>query len=77
MYNVVAVHIHELTHHRGDLFIIQHNAWNVDKFKVHAVVRDNARNITKVMEVSDIASLPCVAHTLQLAVNVNGAYLTW
>ena len=38
--------------------------WNIDKSKVHAVVRDNARNMTKAMMDSGLASFGCMAHTL-------------
>ncbi|XP_056391730.1 zinc finger BED domain-containing protein 4-like isoform X2 [Hyla sarda] len=43
--------------------------WHIDKSKVHLIVRDNARNMVKAMENSGIQSIPCMAHTLQLAVN--------
>ncbi|KAK0134574.1 Zinc finger BED domain-containing protein 4 [Merluccius polli] len=43
--------------------------WNIDKTRVHAVVRDNARNMTKAMMDSGLASFGCMAHTLQLAVH--------
>lgn len=43
--------------------------WHIDKSKVHLIVRDNARNMVKAMEDSGLNSIPCMAHTLQLAVN--------
>ena len=43
--------------------------WKIPKNKVHAVLRDNARNMTKALEESRVVSLPCMAHTLQLAMN--------
>ncbi|RXN15512.1 zinc finger BED domain-containing 4-like protein [Labeo rohita] len=43
--------------------------WNIDKSKVHVIVRDNARNMIKAMYDSGLKSIPCMAHTLQLAVN--------
>lgn len=43
--------------------------WNITKDKVHVVLRDNARNMTKAMEDCGLASIGCMAHTLQLAVN--------
>ena len=43
--------------------------WKIPKNKVHAVLRDNPRNMTKALEECGVASLPCKAHTLQLAVN--------
>ncbi len=42
--------------------------WAIPKSSVHVVVRDNAKNMVKGMEESGVSSLPCVAHTLQLAV---------
>ncbi|XP_049925075.1 zinc finger BED domain-containing protein 4-like [Epinephelus moara] len=44
-------------------------AWKIPKAKVHAVVRDNARNMAKATMEFGVKSLPCMAHTLQLAVN--------
>lgn len=43
--------------------------WSITKDKVHVVLRDNARNMIKAMEECGLASLGCMAHTLQLAVN--------
>ena len=43
--------------------------WHVTKENVHVVIRDNARNMAKAMGQSGVASLGCVAHTLQLTVN--------
>lgn len=43
--------------------------WGLDKTRVHIVLRDNATNIRKALDDSDLASLPCMAHTLQLVVN--------
>ncbi|KAL0150404.1 hypothetical protein M9458_054221, partial [Cirrhinus mrigala] len=43
--------------------------WNIDKSKVHVIVRDNAGNMIKAMDDSGLKSIPCMAHTLQLAVN--------
>ena len=37
--------------------------------KVHIVVRDNARNMAKAAMEFGVLSLPCMAYTLQLAVN--------
>ena len=47
--------------------------WKIDKTRVHAVVRDNARNMTKAMMDSGLASFGCMAHTLQLAIH-DGAF---
>jgi len=44
-------------------------AWKIPKAKVQAVVRDNARNMAKATMEFGVKSLPCMAHTLQLAVN--------
>ncbi|XP_073710442.1 zinc finger BED domain-containing protein 4-like [Misgurnus anguillicaudatus] len=43
--------------------------WSITKDRVHVVLRDNARNIIKAMQDCELASLGCMAHTLQLAVN--------
>lgn len=43
--------------------------WNIDKTRVHVVLLDNARNMSKALDDGNLASLPCMAHTLQLAVN--------
>lgn len=43
--------------------------WSITKDRVHVVVRDNACNMIKEMEECGLASLGCMAHSLQLAVN--------
>ncbi|QQP36332.1 Uncharacterized protein FKW44_021398, partial [Caligus rogercresseyi] len=43
--------------------------WGIDRTKVHAVLSDNARNMAKAMDDSDLRGIRCVAHTLQIAVN--------
>lgn len=43
--------------------------WNITKEMVHVVLRDNGRNVVKAMDDCGLASLGCMAHTLQLAVN--------
>lgn len=48
--------------------------WGIPKENVHVVVRDNARNMAKAASEFGVPSLPCMAHTLQLA--VNGGALT-
>ncbi|KAJ8349041.1 hypothetical protein SKAU_G00276300 [Synaphobranchus kaupii] len=53
----------------SDAFEKMFQTWKIDKTKVHAVVRDNARNMTKAMMDSGLASFGCMAHTLQLAVH--------
>ncbi|KAL2083380.1 hypothetical protein ACEWY4_021153 [Coilia grayii] len=43
-------------------------AWNIDKKKVHVILRDNAANIKKALDQLGVPSLGCFAHTLQLVV---------
>ncbi|XP_051811092.1 zinc finger BED domain-containing protein 4-like [Acanthochromis polyacanthus] len=43
--------------------------WNISKEMVHVVLRDNARNMAKAMLEFGVPSLPCMVHTLQLAVH--------
>ena len=43
--------------------------WDMDTIKIHAVVRDNGRNMTKAIDDSVFKELPCFIHTLQLAIN--------
>ena len=43
--------------------------WNIKKEMVHVVLRDNAHNMEKAMKECGVASLGCMAHSLQLAVN--------
>ncbi|XP_050959034.1 zinc finger BED domain-containing protein 4 [Labeo rohita] len=43
--------------------------WGIPKTLVHVVLRDNAKNMIKAMNDAGLPSLPCVAHTLQLAVH--------
>lgn len=43
--------------------------WNMDKKKVHVVLRDNAANMKKAMDDFGVPSLGCFAHTLQLVVH--------
>lgn len=42
---------------------------DIPKVKVHIVVRDNERNMAKAAVEFGVLSLPCMVHTLQLAVN--------
>ena len=44
-------------------------AWGIRQQKVHVILRDNARNMEKAMRDARLPSLPCMAHTLQLAVH--------
>ena len=53
----------------SDAFAKMFDTWRIDPFKVHAIVSDNARNMTKAMEDSNLKGIRCMAHTLQLAVN--------
>ncbi|ROL47291.1 Zinc finger BED domain-containing protein 4 [Anabarilius grahami] len=43
--------------------------WKIERERVHVVLRDNARNMAKAMMEFGVTSLPCMAHSLQLAVN--------
>ncbi|KAL1278883.1 hypothetical protein QQF64_025556 [Cirrhinus molitorella] len=43
--------------------------WKIPKANVHVVLRDNARNMSKATEEFGVPSLPCMAHTLHLAVH--------
>ncbi|XP_023805814.1 zinc finger BED domain-containing protein 4-like [Oryzias latipes] len=43
-------------------------AWGIPKEKVHVILRDNAKNMEKAMRDAHLPSLPCMAHSLQLAV---------
>uniref|UniRef100_A0A671P1N0 BED-type domain-containing protein n=1 Tax=Sinocyclocheilus anshuiensis TaxID=1608454 RepID=A0A671P1N0_9TELE len=70
----VLLHSQEFTGSHTSLAISQAftdmlDKWKIDRSRVHAVVRDNARNMAKAMTDSEIMSLPCMAHSLQLAVN--------
>jgi len=42
--------------------------WNTDSSRCHAVLRDNAANISKCFRIASILSLGYFAHTLQLCV---------
>ena len=44
-------------------------AWGIPQEKVHVILRDNGRNMEKAMRDARLPSLPCMAHTLQLAVH--------
>ncbi|XP_042617371.1 zinc finger BED domain-containing protein 4-like [Cyprinus carpio] len=43
--------------------------WCLDKKRIHVVLLDNGRNRSKALCESNLPSLPCMAHTLQLVVN--------
>ena len=43
--------------------------WNIDDKHVSAVVTDNASNMSVAVDILEWNHLPCLAHTLQLAVN--------
>jgi hypothetical protein len=45
------------------------HAWNIEKAKVHAVLRDNAANIVKGLRDAEVVSVSCFAHTLQLSIH--------
>ena len=41
----------------------------IDKQRVHVILRDNIRNMKKAMEDMDVPSVGCVSHTFQLTVH--------
>lgn len=43
--------------------------WNIDKKRVHVMLCDNARNMAKALDEGMLSNLPCMAHTIQLAVH--------
>ena len=43
--------------------------WEIEKQRVHVILRDNAPNMRKAMDDIEVPSVGCVAHTLQLAVH--------
>ncbi|CAM4293618.1 unnamed protein product, partial [Leuciscus chuanchicus] len=43
--------------------------WKIERERVDVVLRDNGRNMAKAMMEFGVATLPCMAHTLQLAVH--------
>ena len=43
--------------------------WQIPRERVHVVLRDNAANMAKAMRGGGLPTLPCMAHTLQLAVH--------
>ncbi len=45
------------------------DTWHIDQSKVYAIVSDNARNMTKAIEDSQLKGIRCMAHTLHLAEN--------
>lgn len=53
----------------SDALSTMFDTWHIEKSNVHVIVRDNAWNMIKAMEDSGLNSIPCMAHTLQLAVN--------
>ncbi|XP_029307720.1 zinc finger BED domain-containing protein 4 [Cottoperca gobio] len=44
-------------------------AWGIPKEKVHVILRADDRDMEKALRDEDLPSLPCMAHTLQLAVS--------
>ncbi|CAG4986856.1 unnamed protein product [Parnassius apollo] len=46
-------------------------SWNISAAKIHAVVRDNERNIAKAIDESIFKVVPCFIHTMQLAILEN------
>ncbi|KAI4455847.1 zinc finger bed domain-containing protein 4 [Holotrichia oblita] len=43
--------------------------WDIDVDKIHAIVRDNGRNVVKAIDDSVFTGVPCFIHTIQLAIN--------
>ncbi|XP_029964349.1 zinc finger BED domain-containing protein 4-like [Salarias fasciatus] len=43
--------------------------WQIPRERVHVVLRDNAANMAKAMREGGLPTLPCMAHTLQLAIH--------
>ncbi|XP_060761342.1 zinc finger BED domain-containing protein 4-like [Neoarius graeffei] len=44
-------------------------SWGIQTERIHAILTDNAKNMQKAMRDADFPGLPCMAHTLQLAVH--------
>ncbi|XP_034089172.1 zinc finger BED domain-containing protein 4-like [Gymnodraco acuticeps] len=55
--------------HTAQSIFLAFDTWHIDRPKVHAIISDNARNMTKAMEEGNLSGIRCMAHTLQLAVN--------
>ena len=53
----------------SDAFAKMFDTWPIDPSKVHTIVSDDARNMTKAIEDSNLNGIRCMAHMLQLAVN--------
>ena len=47
--------------------MLQH--WTINRSRAHVVLQDSERNMVKALNNASLASLPCMAHTIQLAVN--------
>ncbi|KAI2643098.1 Zinc finger BED domain-containing protein 4 [Labeo rohita] len=45
------------------------DTWHIDQPKGHAIVSDNARNMAKAIEDSQLKGIQCMAHTLHLVVS--------
>ena len=59
--------------HSGEVLCREYMAmlskWNIEKKKVHLIVRDNASNMIKAMADGDFEDLGCFAHTMQLIIH--------
>lgn len=53
----------------SDAFAYMFDTWQIDRSKVHVIVSDNARNMIKAIEDSQLKGIRCMAHTPHLAVN--------
>ncbi len=54
----------------SDAFANMFDTWHIDQSKVHVIVSDNARNMTKAIEDNQLKGIRCMAHTIHLVVNV-------
>lgn len=53
----------------SDAFTNMFDIWHINRSKVYAVVLDNARNMAKVTEESQLKGIWHMSHTLHLAMN--------
>lgn len=53
----------------ADALLDMMNQWNIEKQRVHLVIRDGGANMVKAIRDADLPSVSCFAHTLQLALH--------
>ncbi|GAA6089240.1 zinc finger BED domain-containing protein 4-like, partial [Tachysurus ichikawai] len=53
----------------SDAFANMFDIWHIARSKVHAIVSDNAKNMAKAIEDSQLKGIRCMAHTLHLVVS--------